>query len=211
MFGDFQSLKPNPDEHRIQPIEASHLAQAAAVPESTGVRGRGSVPALARARCSARSDSRLKLWRKRREKYFSTFFAFPASFAGTALQAPPGNGFARCTHGLPQRCPHRIGKTRHVDVLARLEGPSRAKKYPPKRVSRGAPGGGRALRQTESSSFAALLRDSKRIVGDGARGACQLKNVVTVGQVKKCEEFGSFSNLRGWPRPARSCRTVGVV
>ena len=24
-FGDFQSLKPNPDEHRIQPIEASHL------------------------------------------------------------------------------------------------------------------------------------------------------------------------------------------
>ena len=25
MFGDFQSLKPNPDEHRIQPIEASHL------------------------------------------------------------------------------------------------------------------------------------------------------------------------------------------
>ena len=26
MFGDFQSLKPNPDEHRIQPIEASHLA-----------------------------------------------------------------------------------------------------------------------------------------------------------------------------------------
>ena len=26
MFGDFQSLKPNPDEHRIQPIEASQLA-----------------------------------------------------------------------------------------------------------------------------------------------------------------------------------------
>ena len=25
MFGNFQSLKPNPDEHRIQPIEASHL------------------------------------------------------------------------------------------------------------------------------------------------------------------------------------------
>ncbi|MFZ2828782.1 hypothetical protein, partial [Hydrogenophaga sp.] len=25
VFGDFQSLKPNPDEHRIQPIEASHL------------------------------------------------------------------------------------------------------------------------------------------------------------------------------------------
>ena len=25
MFGDFQSLKPNPDEHRIQPIEASQL------------------------------------------------------------------------------------------------------------------------------------------------------------------------------------------
>ena len=25
LFGDFQSLKPNPDEHRIQPIEASHL------------------------------------------------------------------------------------------------------------------------------------------------------------------------------------------
>ena len=25
MFGDFQSLKPNPDEHRIQPIESSHL------------------------------------------------------------------------------------------------------------------------------------------------------------------------------------------
>lgn len=24
MFGDFQSLKPNPDEHRIQPIGASH-------------------------------------------------------------------------------------------------------------------------------------------------------------------------------------------
>lgn len=28
MFGDFQSLKPNPDEHRIQPIEASQLADA---------------------------------------------------------------------------------------------------------------------------------------------------------------------------------------
>lgn len=28
MFGDFQSLKPNPDEHRIQPIEASQLANA---------------------------------------------------------------------------------------------------------------------------------------------------------------------------------------
>ena len=27
MFGDFQSLKPNPDEHRIQPIEASQLGQ----------------------------------------------------------------------------------------------------------------------------------------------------------------------------------------
>lgn len=27
MFGDFQSLKPNPDEHRIQPIEASHLVR----------------------------------------------------------------------------------------------------------------------------------------------------------------------------------------
>ncbi|MFZ2825395.1 hypothetical protein, partial [Hydrogenophaga sp.] len=26
VFGDFQSLKPNPDEHRIQPIEASQLA-----------------------------------------------------------------------------------------------------------------------------------------------------------------------------------------
>ena len=26
VFGDFQSLKPNPDEHRIQPIETSHLA-----------------------------------------------------------------------------------------------------------------------------------------------------------------------------------------
>ncbi|MBA5040471.1 hypothetical protein [Pseudomonas aeruginosa] len=25
VFGDFQSLKPNPDEHRIQPIGASHL------------------------------------------------------------------------------------------------------------------------------------------------------------------------------------------
>lgn len=25
MFGDFQSLKPNPDEHRIQPIGASQL------------------------------------------------------------------------------------------------------------------------------------------------------------------------------------------
>nr|WP_304956844.1 asparaginase domain-containing protein [Xenophilus sp. Marseille-Q4582] len=25
MFGDFQSLKLNPDEHRIQPIGASHL------------------------------------------------------------------------------------------------------------------------------------------------------------------------------------------
>ena len=25
MFGDFQSLKSNPDEHRIQPIEASQL------------------------------------------------------------------------------------------------------------------------------------------------------------------------------------------
>lgn len=25
MFGDFQSPKPNPDEHRIQPIEASQL------------------------------------------------------------------------------------------------------------------------------------------------------------------------------------------
>jgi hypothetical protein len=25
VFGDFQSLKPNPDEHRIQPIEASQL------------------------------------------------------------------------------------------------------------------------------------------------------------------------------------------
>ena len=24
VFGDFQSLKSNPDEHRIQPIEASH-------------------------------------------------------------------------------------------------------------------------------------------------------------------------------------------
>jgi hypothetical protein len=28
VFGDFQSLKPNPDEHRIQPIEASHLDTA---------------------------------------------------------------------------------------------------------------------------------------------------------------------------------------
>ena len=28
VFGDFQSLKPNPDEHRIQPIEASQLARA---------------------------------------------------------------------------------------------------------------------------------------------------------------------------------------
>ena len=26
MFGDFQSLKSNPDEHRIQPIEPSQLA-----------------------------------------------------------------------------------------------------------------------------------------------------------------------------------------
>ncbi|MBG4648484.1 hypothetical protein I5F68_32315 [Pseudomonas aeruginosa] len=25
VFGDFQSLKPNPDEHRIQPIGASQL------------------------------------------------------------------------------------------------------------------------------------------------------------------------------------------
>nr|WP_265390152.1 recombinase family protein [Pseudomonas aeruginosa] len=25
MFGDFQSLKPNPDEHRIQPIGASQM------------------------------------------------------------------------------------------------------------------------------------------------------------------------------------------
>jgi hypothetical protein len=25
VFGDFQSLKPNPDEHRIQPIESSQL------------------------------------------------------------------------------------------------------------------------------------------------------------------------------------------
>ncbi|WP_312757030.1 hypothetical protein [Pulveribacter sp.] len=28
VFGDFQSLKLNPDEHRIQPIEASHLAHS---------------------------------------------------------------------------------------------------------------------------------------------------------------------------------------
>jgi len=28
VFGDFQSLKPNPDEHRIQPIEASQLGRA---------------------------------------------------------------------------------------------------------------------------------------------------------------------------------------
>ncbi|MCS8321495.1 hypothetical protein N0539_29070, partial [Pseudomonas aeruginosa] len=27
VFGDFQSLKPNPDEHRIQPIGASHLGR----------------------------------------------------------------------------------------------------------------------------------------------------------------------------------------
>ncbi len=30
MFGDFRSLKPNPDEHRIQPIEVSRLALGAA-------------------------------------------------------------------------------------------------------------------------------------------------------------------------------------
>lgn len=32
VFGDFQSLKPNLDEHRIQPIEASHLAPPAGAP-----------------------------------------------------------------------------------------------------------------------------------------------------------------------------------
>ena len=31
MFGDFQSLKPNPDEHRIQPIGASQLEQSVAL------------------------------------------------------------------------------------------------------------------------------------------------------------------------------------
>lgn len=31
MFGDFQSLKSNPDEHRIQPIEASQLASETVV------------------------------------------------------------------------------------------------------------------------------------------------------------------------------------
>ncbi|MGA0610642.1 hypothetical protein, partial [Caldimonas sp. KR1-144] len=32
-FGDFQSLKPHPDEHPIQPIEASHLVAAGASPD----------------------------------------------------------------------------------------------------------------------------------------------------------------------------------
>jgi hypothetical protein len=31
VFGDFQSLKPNPDEHRIQPIESSQLGHLLAV------------------------------------------------------------------------------------------------------------------------------------------------------------------------------------
>ena len=38
MFGDFQSLKPNPDEHRIQPIEASQLGEASRQIDSVAAR-----------------------------------------------------------------------------------------------------------------------------------------------------------------------------
>jgi hypothetical protein len=37
VFGDFQSLKPNPDEHRIQPIEASQLVEQGKV-ETRGIK-----------------------------------------------------------------------------------------------------------------------------------------------------------------------------
>lgn len=37
VFGDFQSLKPNPDEHRIQPIEYSHLDHTAMKQSSLGL------------------------------------------------------------------------------------------------------------------------------------------------------------------------------
>ncbi|WP_155403798.1 hypothetical protein [Variovorax paradoxus] len=44
--------------------------------------------------------------RKERNSGKAKYFSSTAAFAGTVLQATPGNDPERFTHGFPQHCPH---------------------------------------------------------------------------------------------------------